>query len=251
MAQEEQKTTHFGYQQVAVEEKAGKVREVFDSVATSYDIMNDVMSFGAHRLWKRFAVETAGVRPGERVLDLASGTCDLAMKFARLVGPRGRVVASDINGSMLSCGRQRMVDSGVVGNVEYVLANAETLPFDENEFDCVTISFGLRNVTDKERALRSILRVLKPGGRLLVLEFSKPQLPGLNTIYDTYSFKLLPFMGKVIAKDEESYRYLAESIRMHPDQEALKAMMAAAGFERCDYFNLSGGIVALHRGYKL
>ncbi len=251
MAQEEQKTTHFGYQQVAAEEKAGKVRQVFDSVASSYDIMNDVMSFGAHRLWKRFAVETAGVRPGNQVLDLASGTCDLAMKFAKIVGAQGKVIASDINGSMLSCGRQRMVDGGVVGNVEYVLANAECLPFDDNEFDCVTISFGLRNVTDKDKALRSILRVLKPGGRLLVLEFSKPQVPGLNTVYDAYSFKLLPLMGKVIARDEDSYRYLAESIRMHPGQEELKAMMVAAGFERCEYFNLSGGIVALHRGYKL
>ena len=251
MAQEERKTTHFGYQEVAVEEKASKVREVFDSVASKYDIMNDVMSFGVHRLWKRFAIETAGVRPGEKVLDLASGTCDLAGKFARIVGARGRVIASDINGSMLSAGRRRMVDEGVVGNIDYVLANAEALPFPDNQFDCVTISFGLRNVTDKDKALRSIQRVLRPGGRLLVLEFSKPQLPGLNSVYDAYSFKLLPFMGKVIAKDADSYRYLAESIRMHPGQEELKAMMEAAGLERCQYFNLSGGIVALHRGYKL
>ncbi len=244
-------TTHFGFQQVPLEEKVRKVRQVFDSVAPNYDIMNDVMSFGSHRLWKRFAVETAGVRPGEKVLDLASGTCDLAAAFARRVGGSGRVVASDINGAMLDQGRRRMVDEGLVGNVDYVLANAECLPFADDNFDCLTISFGLRNVTDKERALRSMLRVLRPGGRLLVLEFSHPTVPGLGKVYDLYSFKLLPLMGRVIAKDEQSYRYLAESIRMHPDQEKLKAMMEEAGFQRVSYFNLSGGIVALHRGYKL
>ncbi len=244
-------TTHFGFQQVPLEEKVRKVRQVFDSVAPNYDIMNDVMSFGSHRLWKRFAVETAGVRPGEKVLDLASGTCDLAAAFARRVGGSGRVVASDINGAMLDQGRRRMVDEGLVGNVDYVLANAECLPFADDSFDCLTISFGLRNVTDKERALRSMLRVLRPGGRLLVLEFSHPTVPGLGKVYDLYSFKLLPLMGRVIAKDEQSYRYLAESIRMHPDQEKLKAMMEEAGFQRVSYFNLSGGIVALHRGYKL
>ncbi len=251
MANEEHKTTHFGFETVAEEEKIGRVRHVFDSVASKYDIMNDVMSMGVHRLWKRFAVETAGVRPGNKVLDLASGTCDLALRFSQIVGPSGKVIASDINGSMLSCGRERMVNEGAVGNVEYVLANAESLPFEDNQFDCVTISFGLRNVTHKDVALRSIQRVLKPGGRLLVLEFSKPVVPGLDKVYDAYSFKLLPFMGKVVAQDEESYRYLAESIRMHPGQDELKQMMIDAGLERCEYFNLSGGIVALHRGYKL
>jgi len=251
MANEEQKTTHFGFETVAEEEKIGRVRHVFDSVASKYDIMNDVMSMGVHRLWKRFAIETAGVRPGNQVLDLASGTCDLALRFSQIVGPTGKVIASDINGSMLSCGRERMINEGAVGNVEYVLANAESLPFKDNQFDCVTISFGLRNVTHKDVALRSIQRVLKPGGRLLVLEFSKPVVPGLDKVYDAYSFKLLPFMGKVVAQDEDSYRYLAESIRMHPGQDELKQMMIDAGLERCEYFNLSGGIVALHRGYKL
>ncbi len=247
---EQHKTTHFGYQQVAPEEKAGKVREVFDSVADKYDVMNDVMSFGVHRLWKRFAMEMTGLKPGQRALDLASGTGDLAFKLAEQVGGKGEVIASDINGAMLGNGRDRLVDKGVVGNVRFVQADAQYLPFPENYFDCVTIAFGLRNVTDKDLALRSIFRCLKPGGRLLVLEFSKPVLPGLKPVYDTYSFKLLPLMGKVIANDEESYRYLAESIRMHPGQEELKAMMQVAGFERCDFHNMSGGIVALHRGYK-
>lgn len=244
-------TTHFGYERVPVTEKARKVAKVFDSVASKYDVMNDVMSFGVHRLWKRFAVGLSGVRAGQRVLDLASGTGDLAVEFSRNVGATGEVVASDINASMLTTGRSRLVDKGVVGNVRYVQANAERLPFPDNYFDCITIAFGLRNVTDKDAALRSMGRVLRPGGKLLVLEFSRPVVPGLKPVYDAYSFKLLPAMGKMIAGDADSYRYLAESIRMHPDQGTLQAMMERAGLERCEYFNLAGGIVALHRGYKL
>ncbi len=247
---EQQKSTHFGFKQVPQEEKAGKVREVFDSVADSYDVMNDVMSFGIHRLWKRFTMEMAGLKPGQRALDLASGTGDLAAKLSALVGSQGEVVSSDINGAMLGNGRDRLIDKGVVGNVHFVQADAQYLPFPDNYFDCVTIAFGLRNVTDKDLALRSIFKCLKPAGRLLVLEFSTPTVPGLKPIYDTYSFKLLPLMGKLIANDEASYRYLAESIRMHPGQEELKTMMQTAGFERCDFHNMSGGIVALHRGYK-
>jgi len=247
---EQQKTTHFGFQQVPLEEKAGKVREVFDSVADKYDVMNDVMSLGIHRLWKRFTMEMTGLKPGQRALDLASGTGDLAAKLSQLVGARGEVVSSDINGAMLENGRGRLLDKGIVGNVCFVQADAQHLPFPDDYFDCVTMAFGLRNVTDKDLALRSIYRCLKPGGRLLVLEFSKPVAAGLKPIYDAYSFKFLPLMGKLIANDEASYRYLAESIRMHPGQEELKTMMTAAGFERCDYHNLSGGIVALHRGYK-
>jgi len=244
-------TTHFGYQKVKREEKAGKVAGVFHSVADKYDVMNDLMSLGIHRLWKRYTIEMSGVRAGQRVLDIAGGTGDLAAKFAALVGDAGEVVLADINDSMLKVGRERLIDRGVLDNVEYVQANAEALPFPSNHFDCITIAFGLRNVTDKSAALRSMFRVLKPGGRLLVLEFSKPVLPGLAPVYDAYSFKLLPLMGKLVANDAESYRYLAESIRMHPGQEELLTMMQAAGFERCAYFNLSGGIVALHRGYKL
>lgn len=247
---DQDKTTHFGYQQVPLNEKARKVAQVFDSVAPNYDVMNDVMSFGVHRLWKRFAIDVAAVRPGQQVLDLAAGTGDLTAKLADRVGREGLVIASDINGSMLSQGRQRLVDDGVVGNVEYVQANAECLPFADNSFDCVTMAFGLRNVTDKAAALESIHRIIKPGGRLLVLEFSKPVVGALKPVYDTYSFKILPLMGRLIARDAESYRYLAESIRMHPGQKELKAMMEQAGFVRCDYFNLSAGIVALHRGYK-
>jgi demethylmenaquinone methyltransferase/2-methoxy-6-polyprenyl-1,4-benzoquinol methylase len=244
-------TTHFGYQQVRAEDKAGKVAGVFHSVADSYDIMNDLMSMGIHRLWKRYTIEMSGVRAGQRVLDIAGGTGDLAAKFSALVGERGQVVLADINDSMLKVGRERLIDRGVLSNMEYVQANAECLPFPDNHFDCITIAFGLRNVTDKDAALRSMRRVLKPGGRLLVLEFSKPVAPGLGPVYDAYSFKLLPLMGKLIARDDASYRYLAESIRMHPGQEELKAMMENAGLERCDYFNLAGGIVALHRGFKL
>ncbi len=243
------KTTHFGFQQVPLEEKKARVAEVFDSVAGNYDIMNDVMSMGIHRLWKRYTLEMSGVHKGQRVLDLAGGTGDLAARFSRMVGPQGEVVLADINESMLREGRSRLLDRGIAGNVDFVLANAESLPFPDNHFDCITIAFGLRNVTDKDAALASMYRILKPGGRLLVLEFSKPDAL-LKPAYDLYSFKVLPLMGKLIANDEASYRYLAESIRMHPDQETLKGMMEAAGFERCEYFNLSAGIVALHRGYK-
>jgi len=212
--------------------------------------MNDLMSMGIHRLWKRLTIEKSGVRRGYHVLDLAGGTGDLAAKFSKMVGKEGQVVLGDINDSMLKVGRARLTDKGIVGNIEYVQANAECLPFPDNSFDCITIAFGLRNVTDKATALASMFRVLKPGGRLLVLEFSKPVAPGLSSVYDFYSFNILPTMGKLIANDSESYRYLAESIRMHPDQETLKEMMQEVGFERCDYDNLTGGIVALHRGFK-
>ncbi|MCU7922665.1 MAG: bifunctional demethylmenaquinone methyltransferase/2-methoxy-6-polyprenyl-1,4-benzoquinol methylase UbiE [Candidatus Thiodiazotropha sp. (ex Dulcina madagascariensis)] len=247
----EEKTTHFGFQDVPVGEKAGRVREVFDSVANKYDLMNDLMSFGIHRLWKRNTIELSGVRKGQRVLDLAAGTGDLSTRFSGLVGSDGLVVFSDINASMLTQGRERMVNEGRIGNVSYIQADAQHLPFPDQYFDCVTIGFGLRNVTDKQLALNSIFSVLKPGGRLLVLEFSKPTNAPLEKLYDLYSFNLLPKIGKLVTNDEESYRYLAESIRMHPDQETLKGMMEHAGFERCDYFNLTGGVVAIHRGYKL
>ena len=244
-------TTHFGYRQVPVEEKAQRVAGVFPSGASRYDLMNDLMSFGIHRIWKFFTVQLAGVRRGQRVLDLAGGTGDLAARFSSLVGSEGEVVLADINQSMLRVGRDNLTNRGVVGNLEYVQADAECLPFPDNYFDCITIAFGLRNVTDKDAALRSMHRVLKPGGRLLVLEFSRPVVPGLNKLYDAYSFTLLPLMGKLVTGDADSYRYLAESIRMHPDQETLRGMMEQAGFERCDYHNLSGGIVAVHRGFKL
>jgi len=245
-----EETTHFGYTQVKTEEKAKKVAEVFHSVADNYDIMNDVMSFGIHRIWKRITMEYVRPRPGQKMLDLAGGTGDLASKIAAQVGETGLVVLSDINNSMLSVGRDRLTDKGIIGNVEFVQANAQCLPFPDNYFDCITIAFGLRNVTHKDQALASMYRVLKPGGKALVLEFSKPVLPGLNKIYDFYSFNILPKMGKVIANDEDSYQYLSESIRMHPDQQTLRDMMSEAGFDRCDYVNMSGGIVALHRGYK-
>ncbi len=248
---EHDKTTHFGYQQVPVEEKAKKVADVFHSVANKYDVMNDLMSMGVHRLWKMFTLNQAGARPGMRVLDLAGGTGDLAMKFAGQVGSTGEVVLADINSSMLEEGRRRLIDKGIVGNVRYAQVNAECLPFKNDSFDIITIAFGLRNVTDKDAALRSMRRVLKPGGKLLVLEFSKPISSTFNKIYDLYSFTALPLMGKLITGDAESYRYLAESIRMHPDQETLKKMMEDAGFERCDYHNLSGGVVALHSGYAI
>ncbi len=244
------KTTHFGYQQVDWDEKQRRVAGVFDSVADSYDLMNDVMSLGIHRLWKRFAIEQSGARPGQRILDLAGGTGDLAAGLARRVGSEGCIVLGDINARMLAVGRARLLDQGISGNVEFVQANAEILPFPDASFDCVTIAFGLRNVTDKAKALTSMYQVLKPGGRLLVLEFSQPVLPGLKQAYDLYSFKLLPLMGRLIARDADSYRYLAESIRMHPDQHQLLQLMQGAGFEDCDYHNLSGGIVALHRGYR-
>ncbi len=247
----DQETTHFGFEQVARDQKANKVADVFHSVAGKYDLMNDLMSMGIHRLWKRFTIEMSGVRQGHKVLDIAGGTGDLAAKFSRLVGPEGQVILSDINASMLEVGRGRMVDRGIISNVEYAQANAECLPFPDNYFDCITIAFGLRNVTDKNKALASMHRILKPGGRLLVLEFSKPVAPGLAPIYDAYSFKLLPKLGKLFAGDSDSYQYLAESIRMHPDQKTLKEMMEQAGFSRCDFHNLTGGIVALHRGFKI
>ena len=243
------KTTHFGFQDVSWEEKQKKVAGVFHSVAQKYDVMNDLMSLGVHRVWKRFTIELSGVHQGQRVLDIAGGTGDLASKFARLVGPEGEVVLADINDSMLKVGRERLSDKGIAGNVRYVQANAECLPFPDDYFDCITIAFGLRNVTDKEAALRSMLRVLKPGGQAMILEFSKPY-KALGPLYDLYSFKLLPLMGKLVANDAASYQYLAESIRMHPDQETLRHMMEAAGFHNCEYHNLSAGIVALHRGYK-
>ncbi|WP_435931153.1 bifunctional demethylmenaquinone methyltransferase/2-methoxy-6-polyprenyl-1,4-benzoquinol methylase UbiE [Moraxella bovoculi] len=243
-------TTHFGYQTVDAREKQSKVAEVFTSVASKYDIMNDLMSFGIHRLWKRYAISLTGVRSGQRVLDIAGGTGDLAKVFSREVGRSGRVVLSDINEAMLEVGRTRLINAGC-NNVDFVLANAETLePFENNSFDLVTISFGLRNVTDKQKALEAMHRVLKPGGRLLVLEFSKPVFKPLSKAYDLYSFTALPVMGKIVAGDAQSYQYLAESIRMHPDQATLKDMMEKAGFVNCDYHNLTGGIVAVHRGFK-
>jgi demethylmenaquinone methyltransferase/2-methoxy-6-polyprenyl-1,4-benzoquinol methylase len=243
-------TTHFGYEEVPVVEKQQRVAGVFTSVASKYDLMNDLMSMGVHRLWKRFVIDLAGVRPGERVLDVAGGTGDLTREFARAVGPTGMAVLSDINAAMLGEGRRRLLDKGVVG-VPLAQANAEKLPFADASFDCITIGFGLRNVTDKDAALRSMKRCLKPGGRLLVLEFSKPLNAGLSKAYDQYSFKLLPMMGRLVAGDEASYRYLAESIRMHPDQETLKGMMQNAGLERVQVYNLTGGIVAVHRGFRL
>lgn len=246
----DQKTTHFGYKTVDVDAKQGKVAEVFHSVAAKYDIMNDLMSFGVHRLWKRFTMEFTGTRRGDHVLDIAGGTGDLTMKFSDLVGPEGKVVLADINDSMLKVGRDRLLDKGYGGNIEYVQANAQYLPFADNSFDIITMAFGLRNVTDKDMALAEFNRVLKPGGRLLVLEFSQTKNPLLKKAYDLYSFTALPFMGKLVTNDSESYRYLAESIRMHPDQETLKDMFVKAGFANCEYHNLTGGIVALHRGIK-
>ncbi|RUO80001.1 bifunctional demethylmenaquinone methyltransferase/2-methoxy-6-polyprenyl-1,4-benzoquinol methylase UbiE [Idiomarina tyrosinivorans] len=240
----------FGYQKVARGEKKGLVANVFQSVASKYDVMNDVMSFGIHRLWKRYTIDCSAPRAGMKVLDIAGGTGDLTAAFSRRVGPQGEVVLADINEAMLRVGRDKLRDKGVVGNVSYVQADAETLPFADDTFDIITIAFGLRNVTDKAAALRSMYRVLKPGGRLLVLEFSKPTSEALSQVYDFYSFKVLPKMGQVVANDADSYQYLAESIRMHPDQETLKAMMEDAGFDQVDYQNLTGGIVALHRGYK-
>jgi demethylmenaquinone methyltransferase/2-methoxy-6-polyprenyl-1,4-benzoquinol methylase len=247
----DQDKTHFGFKQVPLEEKVKRVAGVFHSVANKYDAMNDLMSFGVHRLWKRFTLSQTGLKAGMRALDLAGGTGDLAMKMSRMVGADGEVILSDINASMLNVGRERLINAGIAGNLRYVQANAECLPFPDDYFDCVTMAFGLRNVTDKDAALRSIFRVLKPGGRLLVLEFSKPVAPGLSPLYDTYSFKILPIMGKLVANDADSYRYLAESIRMHPDQETLKGMMIEAGFQKVSYNNLTGGIVALHKGFKL
>lgn len=242
--------THFGFEKVRKHEKAAKVAGVFHSVAAKYDLMNDLMSGGIHRLWKMFTIEMAAVRPGQTILDIAGGTGDLAAKFSRLVGPQGQVVLADINNSMLSVGRDKLLDHGISQNVYFAQADAQFLPFPDNTFDCITIAFGLRNVTDKDLALASMLRVLKPGGRLLVLEFSKPESALLAKAYDTYSFRLLPLMGKLVTNDSDSYRYLAESIRMHPDQETLQAMMGTAGFSQCSYHNMTGGVVALHKGIK-
>lgn len=244
-------TTHFGFKQVRKEEKVQLVRGVFDSVADKYDIMNDLMSLGIHRIWKRAAVQLSNVRSGESVLDLAGGTGDLTMLFEKRVGKKGQVVLADINAEMLRNGRDRLIDHGVIGNIRFTQVNAECLPFADNTFDCVCIGFGLRNVTDKDAALRSMHRVLKPGGRVIVLEFSHPTDKLTEKVYDFYSFNLLPKIGKLVAKDEDSYRYLAESIRMHPKQDELKKMMENAGLERCEYFNMSQGIVAVHRGYKI
>lgn len=243
-------TTDFGFQQIPVSEKGKKVAEVFNSVASRYDVMNDLMSLGVHRLWKRFAVETSGVRSGQCVLDIAGGTGDLTALFAQKVGREGKVFLTDINAAMLSLGRDRLIDEGIINLVEYAQADAENLPFIDNYFDCVSIAFGLRNVTDKNTALQSMYRVVKPGGQLMVLEFSKPAYSMLNKVYDAYSFNFLPKLGEWVADDKESYQYLAESIRQFPDQETLKEMILNAGFDRCDYHNLSGGIVALHRAWK-
>jgi demethylmenaquinone methyltransferase / 2-methoxy-6-polyprenyl-1,4-benzoquinol methylase len=241
----------FGFEEVPWSEKKAKVRGVFDSVAPRYDLMNDVMSGGLHRLWKRFTVAKCGLRPGQSALDVAAGSADLSVGLARRVGRTGRVVVTDINAKMLAEGRDRMLDAGYAGNIEYVLADAEALPFADSSFHCVTIGFGLRNVTDKDKALGSLFRVLKPGGRLLVLEFSKAHLGPLAPVYELYSLHVLPRLGELLANDSASYRYLAESIRRHPDQETLKGMMERAGFERCEYYNLTAGIVALHVGFRL
>jgi len=242
--------TDFGYERVPLGEKARRVRSVFDSVAGNYDLMNDLMSGGAHRLWKQFVLSLAQLSPGQRALDVAGGTGDLASGLARQVGRGGLVVLSDINAAMLSHGRDRLLNEGQVENLAFAQANAERLPFKNASFDCITIGFGLRNVTDKAAALRSMRRVLKPGGQLLVLEFSTPTAPGLKPLYDAYSFKILPLLGKWVARDQASYQYLAESIRMHPDQDTLLGMLQDAGFENCRYHNLAGGIVAVHRGYN-
>lgn len=239
----------FGYQTVDKDKKEEKVAEVFHSVASKYDVMNDVMSFGIHRLWKRTMIELTGARKGQKALDLAGGTGEIAMKVAKRVGDSGHVVLSDINSSMLEEGKKRVINSGFINNISFELINAEEIPFPDHSFDLVTISFGLRNVTDKLKALKEMKRVIKPGGRLVVMEFSKTSNPALTKLYDFYSFSALPFMGKVIANDEESYRYLAESIRMHPDQETMKSMMLEAGFDEVEYKNLTGGIVAIHRGF--
>ncbi|MDD1622303.1 MAG: bifunctional demethylmenaquinone methyltransferase/2-methoxy-6-polyprenyl-1,4-benzoquinol methylase UbiE [Methylococcaceae bacterium] len=243
-------TTHFGFKQVPKQEKFALVRGVFDSVASQYDVMNDLMSLGIHRIWKRVAVQLANVREGDQVLDLAGGTGDLTTLFEKRVGKKGEVVLADINSEMLRTGRDRLINRGLTGNIRYAQVNAECLPFADNTFDCVCIGFGLRNVTDKDAALRSMYRVLKPGGRVIVLEFSHPTDPITEKVYDFYSFNLLPKIGAIVAKDEDSYRYLAESIRMHPKQDELKRMMEDAGLERCEYFNMTQGIVAVHRGYK-
>jgi demethylmenaquinone methyltransferase / 2-methoxy-6-polyprenyl-1,4-benzoquinol methylase len=246
----DRKNTHFGFQSVPWDDKEKKVGAVFHSVAANYDLMNDLMSAGIHRLWKRFTVELSQVRSGQSVLDLAGGSGDLTRLLCQKVGLTGQVILADINAAMIAVGRDRLLDEGILSNVNYVQANAQTLPFSDNSFHCITMGFGLRNVTDKEAALKSMFRVCKPGGKLMVLEFSKPTIPGLKPVYDWYSFNILPKIGQLFAQDKESYQYLAESIRMHPPQEELKTLIEQAGFEDCHYHNLSGGIVALHIAYK-
>lgn len=243
-------TTHFGFQPVRWDEKEKKVGEVFHSVAKNYDLMNDLMSVGIHRLWKRFTIEVSRVRPGQKVLDLAGGSGDLARLLCQKVGPSGQVILADINAAMLAVGRNRLLDEGLFNNVNYAQVNAQCLPFADNLFDCITMAFGLRNVTDKPAALASMFRVCKPGGKIMVLEFSTPNLPGLKPAYDWYSFNILPKLGQLFAQDSASYQYLAESIRMHPAQDELRLMIEQAGFEDCHYYNLSGGIVALHIAHK-
>lgn len=245
------KSTDFGFQKVAPEEKTRRVSKVFHSVANNYDLMNDLMSFGAHRLWKRQAVHLSGVRKGQSVLDVAGGTGDLSRLFHQRVGKEGQVLVTDINSAMLQQGRDNLIDQGVVSNIDFVQANAEVLPFANNSFDCISIAFGLRNVTDKQKAINSMFEKLIYGGCLIILEFSRVNLPALRRIYDTYSFNIIPKIGKLVAKDEVSYQYLVESIRMHPDQKTLKEMIETAGFSRVEYFNLTGGVVAIHRAYKL
>ena len=248
--QDTDNTTHFGYQSVAADEKAGLVKDVFDSVASRYDIMNDLMSGGLHRLWKRHTINQAAARPGDVILDLAGGTGDLAREFTKKVGPDGHVILADINAAMLRQGRTRLVDAGVAGNLSIAQVDAQNLPFADSTFNCITMAFGLRNVTDKDAALRSMFKTLRPGGKAMILEFSEPA-KAIKPAYDLYSFKVLPLLGKLVARDSDSYQYLAESIRVHPDQETLKSMMEEAGFERCRYQNLAGGIVALHIGYRI
>lgn len=245
-----EESTHFGYKTIPAKDKASYVAGVFDSVANKYDIMNDIMSGGVHRIWKHITVEISRVKPGQKVLDVAGGTGDLAAKFAKRVGPSGHVVLSDINQSMLDVGRDRLIDKGLVKNISYVLADAQMLPFQDDSFDIVSIGFGLRNVTDKDRALISMRRVLRPGGKLLILEFSKPYSDLISKLYDEYSFKIIPKLGKLFANDEGSYKYLAESIRVHPDQETLKQMVQKAGLLNVEYINMSGGIAAVHMGIK-
>ena len=247
---ETQNKTHFGFQEVDEDQKQGMVKGVFRAVASNYDVMNDAMSMGVHRAWKWFAVAQSGVQAGDRVLDLAAGSGDLSLKFAKKVGEEGQVIVTDINEAMLEEGRKRLTDQGIAGNVNYCLVNAEQLPFDDNSFDCISISFGLRNVTRKEVALESMYRCLKPGGRAIILEFSQPTNETFRKVYDAYSFNVIPKLGEIISNDRDSYQYLVESIRKHPPQEELKQMMLDAGFDRVRYHNLTGGVVALHVGYK-